>query len=278
MRPAAGSIPVIQGHHPRHGAEHTGYFVGQGHWREHRRCVGEPSHSHVAAHALGDGAEARPVLVRPGLAETRKTENHQPRVGLMQLVRPKSPTLHYTRAEPFDQDVGLLSQFLQYFLAGGVGQVEGNGLLVAGVDFPPEGNAVHERPPVAQRVPGSRPFHLNDLGAEVGHQAAGSSSGNYDGKVQYLQALQRPCWVSQCSPRCTAFLKAGFVAAHPRHIAELYQQGSTSCDCLIPGRAVHFINVLDAVTSGHDIVLPAQGSQGPTRRSGGRTCRPGPWP
>ena len=117
----------------------------------------------------------------------------------MQLVRPKSPTLHYTRAEPFDQDVGLLSQFLQYFLACGMGQVEGNGLLVAGVDFPPEGNTVHERPPVAQRVSGSGPFHLNDLGAEVGHQAAGSSSGNDDGEVQYLQAAERTWLVRQCT-------------------------------------------------------------------------------
>ena len=107
-------------------------------------------------------------------------------MALMQFRRPQSPAFHSPGPETLDQQVGLPGQGFQQFLPFGPAQVKGDGLLVAGMDFPPEGYAVDERPPLAEGIATAGPLYLDHFRAKVGQQAAGGAAGHDDGQVQNL--------------------------------------------------------------------------------------------
>ena len=103
----AGSIPVIKRHHAGHGPKHPGDLVGQRYRRQVGRGIRKTGHADVAAHALGDGAEARPVFVGARLSEPRVTQHHQLGVRFLEVVGSQPPTLHCAGPKTFDQDVCL---------------------------------------------------------------------------------------------------------------------------------------------------------------------------
>ena len=106
----------------------------------------------------------------------------------MEVSRTEAPAFEGSGAETLDEYVGPGGQALEQVLAGGVGHVQSDGLLVARMDLPPQRNAVVERAPVAQGVAGSGTLDLDDLGSEVGHQRGSGSAGDDDGQVQDAEA------------------------------------------------------------------------------------------
>ena len=186
-------VPAVNRHHPRHRSEHARDFVGQRHRRQIGRRVGETRHADVAAHAFRNGAETGAVFIRPRLPEPGKTQNDQARVDLRgaQIVRPQPPPFQSAGPEPLNQRISLRRQPLQQIPPLRRRHIERNRLLVAGMNLPPQRHAPVKRPPVPQRVARAGPFHLDHLGAKIGHQRRRRAAGHDDGQVQNLQPRQR---------------------------------------------------------------------------------------
>ena len=77
-----------------------------------------------AAHRLGDRGEAGAGRVGPGLPVAGHARDHEPRIGLEQLVRPELPALERARAEVLDQRVRVLGELEQQLLPAFGAQVE----------------------------------------------------------------------------------------------------------------------------------------------------------
>ena len=90
----------------------------------------------------------------------------------------QAPLLHRTGPEILEQEIGLSDQLLQYFLAGRLSQIEGNRLLVARDDRPPQRWLARLLPaPGPHRVTLVRRLDLDDFGAHVAEQLPAERSG-----------------------------------------------------------------------------------------------------
>ena len=156
--------------------------------RHAARLAGEVAQ---AAHRLADRAEARQVAVRPGLPVARDAQHHEAGVQLRQGLVAHAPAFERAGAEVLDQHVGLLDQLACDVLALGAAQVERDRALVARLHLPPDGGAVLDQAPVAQRVAGAGRLDLDDVGAEFAERLAGERAGDQLAHLDHAQALQR---------------------------------------------------------------------------------------
>jgi hypothetical protein len=132
----------------------------------HRALAGQSGDRHQAAHALGDLVEARPLGVRPVLAEAGNTGEHQLRVGLRQGVVVDAEARLDVGPEVLDDHVCLVGQTFECLEPTLRLQVQGHAALVA--------MQVLEVGPVARpaeaivAVAGLRQLDLDHVGAPVG--------------------------------------------------------------------------------------------------------------
>src|SRR5690606_4575925 len=132
-----------------------------------------------AAHGFGDGAEARPVAVRPVLPVARQPHEDEAGVVRREAVVAKAPLLQRARAKVLDHDVGPGGEPAHQVLALGLAQVDADGALVAGLHDPPQRGAGRivgpQLAPLAQRVAALAPrprrrLDLDHVGTQVGKQ------------------------------------------------------------------------------------------------------------
>ena len=116
-------------------------------------------------------------------AETGHVRFDQARVQLPQVVRPQAHARRGAGAQVGQQDVRRRRHFLRHRLAVRVARVEAQGAFV---DVDVEEIRAAER---TRNVAGVG-FHLDDVGAQVGKQAAGDGAGDQVGNFQYPDALQ----------------------------------------------------------------------------------------
>ena len=159
--------------------------------REHRQAIGIAVHLHEAAVGLADAVErgARHVRRIARLTEARDVRDGQLRVDLPQRFVGHAPLRHLAAAEAVHEDVRLLEQLEEPGAARAVLHVHAQRARVA---------SLHLRAPPLQRLIGgtrgvaaARAFHADDLGAQVGQQAAGERARDGHGEVDHLHPLQR---------------------------------------------------------------------------------------
>src|SRR4029077_9468206 len=96
-----------------------------------RPLARQPRNRHQPAHALGDLVDARPLGVRPALAEPGNAAVDDARIDLLDRLVIDAEPKFYLRAEILDDDVGLLRQLEEDRLAFLGLQVEGQAAFVA---------------------------------------------------------------------------------------------------------------------------------------------------
>jgi hypothetical protein len=133
-----------------------------------------------AAHRLGERAEARPVLVRTGLAEARHADHGESGRKRAQPLVSEVPALEGAGAEALDQDIspGRLDQAAEQRLPGRLAERQGDRLLVAGKLLPGERNAVLAAPEMAALVAADRVLDLDHLGAEIAEDHGDGRAGD----------------------------------------------------------------------------------------------------
>ena len=112
-------------------AEQPGGEVGDGNADPHRTLAGRAGDRHQPAHALRDLIEARPLVIRPVLAEAGDAAIDDARVDLAQALIVDAELCLDVGTEVLDHDVGLLGEALEHFEALRVLQVERHRPLVA---------------------------------------------------------------------------------------------------------------------------------------------------
>ncbi|MCY1446147.1 hypothetical protein D9M71_626960 [compost metagenome] len=165
--------------------------VADGDAGTHRRAVLEAGDIAQATHRFADGAEARFVLARAGLAEAGQAHHHQFRVQLVQHIPAEAELFQHAGAEVLDQDVGVRQQLLQHFAAVGMLEVERHRAFVARLHEPPERGALVQLAPLAQRVAAIRRFDLDHFGTEFGADPRGEGTGDQRAELYDFQTGQR---------------------------------------------------------------------------------------
>src|SRR5690606_4562570 len=122
---------------------------------------------------FADGGKSR--LLRPGagLAVTRDAQHDEPRIQLVQGFPRQAPLFHRAGAEILDQYVRVLRQPAHNLLPLALAQVYANGFLAAGLGFPPDGRALRQSTPLAQRASETGRLDFYDFSAEVGEGFGG---------------------------------------------------------------------------------------------------------
>jgi hypothetical protein len=94
-------------------------------------------------------------------------------------------------AEVLDQHIGIGDQAPRDCLAVGLAQIERDRALVARLNLPPDGGAVLQQAPVAQRIAAAGRLDLDHVGAEVAECLGGERAGDQLAHFDDAQALQR---------------------------------------------------------------------------------------
>jgi hypothetical protein len=93
--------------------------------------VGIAGNGHQAGHSLEDGVVARQLAIRPGLPETGDAAVNQTRVDGRQRTVIEAMTRQVANLVVFNQHIAGLHEFANDCLTGWLGDVHGDGLLVA---------------------------------------------------------------------------------------------------------------------------------------------------
>jgi hypothetical protein len=133
-----------------------------------------------AAHGLANGAKARQVAARAGLAITQNAQHHQAGVERVQTLGRHVPAFERAGAKALDHHVGFGNQLAGYGLPFLLAQVQRHRALVARLHLPPDGSAFLDQGPVAQRVAARRTrlprigggFDLDDIGTQLAQRLA----------------------------------------------------------------------------------------------------------
>src|SRR5215218_1896610 len=139
LAPAASRLAVVECCHGAEGAEGRSEGVAKAYANTRGRTIGVSRHVADPAHGLPDGPESGLVLVWTSLSVTRDPDHHEAGIDLSQVLIPQTPPFQRSRPEVFDDHVGFGDESAREVLALFFPQVEGDGLLVAGDDGPPEG-------------------------------------------------------------------------------------------------------------------------------------------
>ncbi|MNN09333.1 hypothetical protein D3C81_1222110 [compost metagenome] len=192
----AADVAVRQGGEHGGGGVQAGEDIGQRHADFHRAgtdfLIGAPGNAHQAAEALDHEVIARAFGVGAGLAETGDRAVDQLRIDLLQRRIVEAIRLKSADLEVFQHDVGFCRQFADDALAFRLGEVDGDGLLVAVgrkeigrlAGVAPVGVLEERRAPVAGVVADVRALDLDHFGAEVGEDLPGPGAGEYAGEVE----------------------------------------------------------------------------------------------
>ncbi|MNO85880.1 hypothetical protein D3C76_772640 [compost metagenome] len=184
---AAIDLAVAHRHQRADHRPQRGDGVADGDAGAHRRAVLEAGDVAQAAHGFADGAEARLVLVRAGLAEAGQAHHHQLRVQFVDDVPTETELLQHAGAEVLDQDVRFGQQLLQHFAAVGMLEVERHRAFVARLHEPPQRGALVQLAPLAQRVAAIRRFDLDHFGTEFGTDPRGEGTGDQRAELYDFQ-------------------------------------------------------------------------------------------
>ncbi|MNT49032.1 hypothetical protein D3C72_1858570 [compost metagenome] len=109
----------------------------------------------------------------------------------MQGIRAQAPALERAGAEVLDQHVALRRKLAHHVLAFRSTQVEGDGLLVARLRFPPDRSPFVQQTPFAQRIASARRFDLDDFRAERRQHACCKRPCDQLSQLQYANACKR---------------------------------------------------------------------------------------
>ncbi len=146
--------------------------------------------AHQAAHALGDGVEARPVGIGPVLAEAGDAGVDQPRVDGAQLVRADAQAVLDVRAVVLDEHVGLPDQRMQDRQPLGLLHVQRQAFLVAVQVLVVGAVVVAPADHVVATGRAGRDLQLDDPRALVGEDAHCRRAGAHAGGVEEGEARQ----------------------------------------------------------------------------------------
>ncbi len=170
----------------------AGDGVGQADADPGRRPVRVAGQVPQPADRLRHTPETGPVTVGAGLPVARDTGEDHAGVDLAHLLDAQPPALQRAGPEVLQHDVAAADQPQGYVPALRVLQVQGEGALVP-VHRPEQQRCVAlVQPPAAQFVAAGRPFHLDDVRAEVGHQPARGGGGDEVAQFHHAQARQGP--------------------------------------------------------------------------------------
>ena len=139
--------------------------------------------------------------VRSGLSVAGDPHQDDSPIALTQGVKAQTPALQRAGAEVLHDDVGLVDELKEQLAAAFGTQVEGDGLLVAGVHGPEEVVPVEfGLSPGAQRIGFAGQLDLDDLGAHVAEQSPGERPGDQRAELQNPDAVQRTSGVHADEP------------------------------------------------------------------------------
>ena len=203
----AGAFGVAQGRLNGYGGVQPGEQVGHGHADLLGAAAGQvvafTGDAHQAAHALDGVVVAGALPVRAGLAKTRDGAVDQARVDGAQALEVQPVAGHVPDLVVLDEDMGVLHQLADEGLALGLGDVAGDGALVAvgaqvvggfggvGAVPPPQKRRTPAAGVVATGVAvAGRALNLDDVGAEVGQGLCAPGSGEHAGQVEYADTIQ----------------------------------------------------------------------------------------
>ena len=125
-----------------------------------------------AAHRFGHGRVPGPSCVRSGLPVARHPHEDDAPIALTEDVVAEVELLQGARTKVLHDDVGLVDQFEEQFASAFAAEVEGDRTFVARVHRPQESVAIaFGLTPPAQRIGQAGCLDLDDVGAEVTHQA-----------------------------------------------------------------------------------------------------------
>jgi hypothetical protein len=154
--------------------------------RPHRSGAGRAGDRHQPAHALGDLVEARPLGVRPVLAEAGNAAEHDALVDLLQRFIVDAETVFHVGAEILDHDVGLFDQPLERGEALRRLQIERHAAFVA-LKILEVGAFARPARALALGQVGRR-LDLDDIGAPVAQLAHASRAGSDPGQIEDSEA------------------------------------------------------------------------------------------
>ena len=176
------------------GGDQAGQVVGDGDRPVDGRAVRVAGDVGQAGQRRGRGAEAGLVAVRPGLAVARDADEHDVRVGGLELVVAEAPAFEGAGAEVLGDEVGARDELEEEVTAARGAHVEGDRLLVPRQRRPVERVALPEGVDGAQGVAGAGQFDLDDLGAEVPEERGAERGGDHGGEVEDAQPDERSGW------------------------------------------------------------------------------------
>ena len=163
-----------------------------------RRAVRLAGDGHQPAHGLDHIVVARPVRVRPVLAEAGDGAIDQLRIDRRQRGVVEAVLLQPAGLEVLDHHVAGCSQTTHGLGAFRAGDVQLDRLLasvgaqeIGGVSRLAIGRGGEGRPPVAGVVARARPLDLDHLGAQVGQRLRRPGPGQHPRQVQHAHARQR---------------------------------------------------------------------------------------
>ncbi|MNT63416.1 hypothetical protein D3C72_2012310 [compost metagenome] len=109
----------------------------------------------------------------------------------MQFFGRHAPGLQRAGTKVLHQHIGFGNQAAGNILRLFLPQIERHRFLVARLHLPPDGGAVLQQPPVAQRVARARGFDLDHLGTKFAQGLAAERPGNQLPHLHHLDTLQR---------------------------------------------------------------------------------------
>ena len=186
---AAVHLHLAQRDHRRGRAVDAAHHVRERQRRQHRRPVRKTIHRREAAHRLDQRAETRLVRERPGLSPAGYPDDDQVGIGSEQNVGAEIHGLQFARNEVLDQDPGVPHHLEQQFPTARLPVVQGDGLLVARIDFPVAGDTID--PPRPQVVAAARRLDLDHIGAKVGQHMRNDVARHQARKVKYPHTVER---------------------------------------------------------------------------------------
>ncbi len=203
MLAAAGLVAIEQGARDRGERVNAGRHVAQPEHRERRRPVGVANHVGHRRVAHPDVIVARAIGERPGLPESRDRAHDEPRIDLADLFPAETHPRDRSRRIVFEQDIHRGQQFLDDRETLGFLGIEAEALLAAVLLHEVRAAPILQKRKGAREISLGRNLHLDDVGAELGHQPRHGRTRERLGEVQNLVTVKDVgwlgCWHGQLS-------------------------------------------------------------------------------